>query len=234
MRGEAGCLYEVPMTDISIIAVDDAEFSYAPWSWPFTVERRAEIDTHFAERRRLTPEIWNGKVLLLRGYAFSSAKLTGDFFATDYASFMAWDDWDRPDPAATNCFAQGALRSADGAFLLGVMGAHTAKAGMIYFPSGTPDPDDVAGGYVDFVGSVIREVAEETGLGGADVTSDAGWYAVLSRLRLALMKTMQSAVPADALRGRILANLGAMQTPSFAICASCGAATISKPRCRTL
>ena len=72
----------------------------------------------------------------------------------------------------------GALRSRDGAFLLGVMGAHTANAGRIYFPAGTPEPDDVADGALDLAGNVVREVAEETGLAADDYAAAPGWHAI--------------------------------------------------------
>ena len=35
-----------------------------------------------------------------------------------------------------NCFSMAALRSDDGAFLLGEMAHHTYSAGQIYFPAG--------------------------------------------------------------------------------------------------
>src|SRR5204862_5074520 len=71
-------------------------------------------------------------------------------------------------PILRNCFPMAALRSSDGAFLLGVMGAHTATAGQIYFAAGTPDPNDIVGDTVDLEGAVMRELTEETGLGLAD------------------------------------------------------------------
>ena len=63
----------------------------------------------------------------------------------------------------------GAVRASDGAFLLGVMDAHTANAGKIYFPAGIADRSDVVGETVDLAGNVMREVAEETGLTADDL-----------------------------------------------------------------
>ena len=94
-----------------------------------------------------------------RGVRFSAA-----YFETDFASFLAWRDWGFPDLHVFNGFGMGALRCSDGAFVLGEMGQHTSNAGRIYFPSGTPDLDDVVDGAVDISGSVARELEEETGL----------------------------------------------------------------------
>src|SRR5262249_30553528 len=68
----------------------------------------------------------------------------------------AWRDWDFPDRDVRACFAMGALLSCDGAFVLGVMNAHTAGAGGIYFPSGMLEPRDVVSGRVDFDRNVRR------------------------------------------------------------------------------
>src|SRR5262249_60224700 len=118
-----------------------------------------------AHLRREKPQLWNGRVLLLRDFEISDATLRGTLFETDYASFIAWRDWGFPDRHVRACFAMGALLSRDGAFLLGVMNAHTAAAGGIYFPAGVPAPEDVARGRVDFDRNVRREVPQGTGLG---------------------------------------------------------------------
>jgi 8-oxo-dGTP pyrophosphatase MutT (NUDIX family) len=195
------------MTETRILQLDRAQFSVAPWTWPFAQARRGEIDAHFSARRVRTPELWNGRVLLLRAFAFEGASLRGTFFETDFASFLAWRDWDLPDAGAFNCFAMGAIRSADGAYLLGVMGAHTANAGRVYFPAGTPDPDDIVGAGVDLDGSVLREVTEETGLTADDFDVQAGWTAVITGPRVALMKRLGAREPAAELRRRMLAHL---------------------------
>ena len=118
--------------------------------------------------------------------------LSGAYSEVDFASFVAWRDWDFPDKSVRNCFAMAALRSADGAFLLGEMGAHTATAGQIYFAAGTPDRNDLVGDTVDLERGVMRELAEETGLTLADVVPEPGWTAVLHGQRTALMKIVEA------------------------------------------
>jgi hypothetical protein len=203
-----------PSPDAPVIRVTRMDLAYAPQPWPFAAERRGEIDAHFAELQRTKP-LWNGRVLLLHRHRIDDGVFTGAFLETDFASFLAWRDWGFPEQGVINCFAMAALRGSDGAFLLGVMGAHTAGAGKVYFPSGTPDPDDVVGATVDLAGSVTCELAEETGLTPADVVADAGWYSVLCGPRIAQMKILRAREPAAALRARIRAYLAREQEPEL-------------------
>jgi 8-oxo-dGTP pyrophosphatase MutT (NUDIX family) len=200
---------------LSVVAVDRLEFAVETRSWPFASERRAEIDAHFAGRNSGKAQLWNGRVLLARDCRFADNALTGICFETDYASFLAWRDWGFPDPEIVNCFAMGALKSCDGAFLLGVMAPHTANAGAVYFAAGTPDPNDIVDGRVDLAGSVTREVAEETGLTGADYAVAAGWHAVPAGPRLALMKTLTAPMPADMLQRKMRDHLARETKPEL-------------------
>ena len=194
-------------TEISVVRIDRLDLTFAPQPWLFADMRRGEIDAHFANLQRAKPALWNGRVLLLHRYGIESGVFGGAFLETDFASFLAWRDWGCPEAGVANCFSMAALRASDGAYLLGAMGEHTAGAGMVYFPSGTPDPEDVTGGMVDLHASVVRELAEETGLTAADVVAEAGWYSVLYGPRVAHMKILNARDPADVLRARIRAHL---------------------------
>ena len=204
------------MSDVRAVPVDRLDLRFAPRAWRFSEERRADIDAYFDAIKRARPALWNGRVMLLYEWALVDGRFTGAYFDTDFASMIAWRDWGFPDPFVRNCFAQGALRSSDGAFLLGVMGTHTANAGKIYFPSGTPDLDDIAGDAVDLDGSVMRELTEETGLAAADVKPVSGWHAVFAGPRIGMLKILQSAEPATALRARILEFLAGQAAPELA------------------
>ena len=142
------------MTLPVIHRVTQLDLKFQPWPWPFAEARRADIDAHFAVQQREKPQIWNGRILLARNPDFTADRFSADYFEADFASFLAWRDWGFPDRAVFNGFGMGALRCSDGAFVLGEMGQHTANAGRIYFPSGTPDLDDISDGAVDISGSV--------------------------------------------------------------------------------
>jgi hypothetical protein len=102
--------------NIQIIGFDRIEIAVEPWRWEFAITRREEIDRHFAGRQRERPALWNGRVLLLNSYEIRNGVLRGSSFETDYASFLAWRDWDFPDGGVFNIFAAAALRGADGAY----------------------------------------------------------------------------------------------------------------------
>jgi 8-oxo-dGTP pyrophosphatase MutT (NUDIX family) len=204
------------MTPPVIHRVTALDLALQPRPWPFATERRAEIDAHFAVKRAEKPLIWNGRILLARDPEFSGERFSARYFEADFASFLAWRDWGFPDASVFNGFGMGALRCADGAFVMGEMGRHTSNAGRIYFPSGTPDLDDIRDGAVDISGSVAREVLEETGLAPADYRAASDWDCVVSGASIAMIRILDVAVTGEALRARIEANLATQQQPELA------------------
>jgi 8-oxo-dGTP pyrophosphatase MutT (NUDIX family) len=95
------------------------------------------------------------------------------------------------------------------------MGRQTANAGQIYFPCGTPDPDDVRNGRVDLDSSARRELFEETGIAADELDVDAGWHAVFAGPRIAMMKPMRAQETGDVLRQRIRAHIAGESKPEL-------------------
>lgn len=203
------------MTPLTIHRVTTFDLAVRPVVWPFAEERRDEIAAHFAEQQRQRPKIWNGRVLLGRDAVFTNGHISATYFETDFASFLAWRDWGFPDKAVFNGFGMGALRASDGAFVMGEMAEHTANAGRIYFPSGTPDLDDVVDGVLDIAGSVERELGEETGLTAADYWAEPEWHCVATGPSIAMIQILNLDMPGDAARTRIEANLAREAEPEL-------------------
>jgi 8-oxo-dGTP pyrophosphatase MutT (NUDIX family) len=189
----------------------------APFDWAFARERRAAIDAHWATLVAGKPSMFNGRVLMQ-----TQGRLAGDVFEAaygdvDYASFLAWRDFGYPPAGGVrNGFAMAALRAADGAFLLGEMGPHTANAGKVYFASGTPDPGDVRpDGTVDLAGSVLRELAEETGLLPDEISVADAWTVLLNPVRAAFMRPVTLGMPADEARRLMLSRIATQSRPEL-------------------
>jgi 8-oxo-dGTP pyrophosphatase MutT (NUDIX family) len=195
--------------------VTTLDLSFRPNPWQFADQRRADIDAHFAIKQAEKPKIWNGRVLLARNPVFSAERFSADYFETDFASFLAWRDWGFPDQSVFNGFGMGALRGADGAFVLGEMGSHTSNAGRTYFASGTPDLDDISGDAVDIAGSVAREVEEETGLTSADYRAAPYWDCVVSGRAIAMIRILDVDISGEALCAMIEANLARQTEPEL-------------------
>jgi 8-oxo-dGTP pyrophosphatase MutT (NUDIX family) len=199
-----------------LFPVDRLDLAFAPKPWAFAEARRAEIDAYFAALTREKPAIWNGRVLLVHRQVVRDGVFAGDYLETDYASFAAWHAWGLPPAGAHDCFGAAAVETRDGAFLLGRMGAHTFHAGQVYFPCGTPDPDDIVGGKVDLDKSVRRELREETGLDAADLDVVPGWTTVLDGPLIGQIKHMRADEDAEALRARVHDHLAREAQPELA------------------
>jgi 8-oxo-dGTP pyrophosphatase MutT (NUDIX family) len=197
------------MDEIAVFPVATLDLRFEPEPWPFAHERRAEIDAYFAQQCAKNPTLWNGRVLLMRRWTADGGAFRGAYTEADFASLLAWRDFGFPDRTMFNCYGMAALRSSDGAYLLGEMAAHTANAGRIYFPAGTPEPEDIIGDTVDLAGNVMRELAEETGLAAGDVDVSEGWTCVRVGQRIGMMREMRAREPAEDLRRRIRDHLAA-------------------------
>lgn len=203
-------------SNIEIVEVDRIAFTVEPWLWQYATAQRTRIDHFFAEMQKQRSHLWNGRVMMLRDYDISSGVLRGSCFETDYASFMAWRDWEFPDPSVCNIFPASALRAADGAFIVGEMAPSTAGAGQVCFPGGTPDRDDLLeNGVLDVARNQRRELMEETGLNLDDFETEPGWTMVRDRGFFALMKRVRSQLSAEELRARIMRHLAVDPHPEF-------------------
>jgi 8-oxo-dGTP pyrophosphatase MutT (NUDIX family) len=204
------------MSEPQVFPVERLALSFTPKPWAFAEDKRAEIDAFFAARRRENPALWNGRVLLLHRQRVAAGVFSGDYLETDYASFAAWRARGRPPAGVRDCFGAAAVRTSDGAFLLGVMGAETFTAGLIYFPCGTPDPDDIRGGEVDLDASLRRELKEETGLDPTTLEAAPGWTTVVDGALIGQIKLMQSEQDAETLRARVRGHLAREAQPELA------------------
>ena len=205
------------LADIAVTPISDVEARRLLENWGWAEANRDRIGTHWARLRSANPDLFNGRVLVRRSQKMVASRLVLDYVETDYASFIAFRDFGFPDRTTGNGFALAALRAEDGGWLLGRMGDHTANAGKVYFPAGTPGPEDVLpDGTVDLAGSVVRELAEETGLTGQDVRFTERWTAVFAGARTAMMRAVHVPGSAAAARDRIRAFLARESRPELA------------------
>lgn len=204
------------VVDGEIVALDRVEARVETFDWGFARERADEIAAHWAAISAGKPAMFNGRIMLQHRAAIEDGVFHAGYFEADYAAFLSWRDFGLPPPAIRNGFAMAALRAADGAFLLGRMGDHTANPGKVYFAAGTPDREDVRpDGTLDLAGSVTRELCEETGLTLDEIAVEERWTAVIVPGRVAFMRPVAIDLPAEAARALMLARIAQQDEPEL-------------------
>lgn len=198
-----------------LVTVARLDCRLAAHRWSFDEARAAEVDRHFAQAQRRNPALYDGPVLLGSRVAVNADSVIEiDAFETRFSRFLALRDFGHDEPVY-NFFSMAAVRSCDGAFLLGEMGPDHSSAGKIYFPAGTPDPSDIRDGAVDLEASLIRELAEEAGVSAGEGRLRPGWTVVFDGRRVACLKVIDWPQPAAALLARVRAFIAAETAPEL-------------------
>lgn len=184
--------------------------------WAWAAQNRSLIEENWKRRTAQTPKMFNGRVLLLSNLEFEQDLCRNTYFETNYAELVAWIDNGYPDESIANGFAMGALRGSDGAYICGVMSAHTANAGRVYFAGGTPDLSDLRpDGTVDLATSLTRELTEETGLQDGDYHVDDEWIVVRRWPTVALLRMVTLPMTAEEGAALIRANIAKDPEPEL-------------------
>jgi 8-oxo-dGTP pyrophosphatase MutT (NUDIX family) len=216
----------------AVRAVARVEARLVRHDWNWAESARPEIDRNWDRRRESKPAIFDGRILMVASTRLEGDLMRVDFFETSYRNLLAHMDLGAPDASVSNGFGMGALTGRDGGFVLGIMADHTANAGKLYFPCGTPDLSDVLpDGTVDLSRSILREIHEETGLGANDCALGAGWVVVRQPPRTAFMRQVDLAFAAEEAANRIRAHMASEGQPELAeIVVLRGAAALNDSR----
>jgi 8-oxo-dGTP pyrophosphatase MutT (NUDIX family) len=201
----------------AIVRLSALNCRLSPRNWSFVEDNRARIEANWREFLAKSPASFDGRVFLQHRWRIENGVYHAEYLETRYSAFIGWRDMGNPGPPMRNGFAMAALKSRDGAYLLGIMGEGTANPGRIYFAAGTPDPADLLpDGTIDLAGSVLRELSEETGLRPEEVTVGENWLAVIDGWRAAFMRPVTLDLDAEEARDLILKRLTSLPEEELA------------------
>ena len=194
--------------DVRIVRAAGCRLRVEAGGWPFAEAHAAEIEAHWQARLRESPGFFNGRIHLLTAHAFENGVLTGRLIATDFKSFLFWRETGERDRTVFDAFGSALIRSRDGAVLLGRQRSGNINAGLTYLPGGFIDARDVGpDGHIDLEGSILREVAEETGLRVPLVTVRPGVIVTFTGQQISLAVELMADLDAEGLQERVRAFL---------------------------
>lgn len=177
-------------------------------TWRYASEYAARIEAHWQRRIAQSPAMFNGVIHLMHSQASKRETFSGLFLRSDFKSYLHWREAGFPEAGVRDGFGSALIRSAEGHFVLGRQRAGNINAGLAYLPGGFIDQRDVmTDGTIDLDGSIVRELAEETGLTAADVRIAPGTIMTYCGALVAMSREIVSPLSSEQLRGRILAHI---------------------------
>ena len=179
--------------------------------WPFAEEHAVAIDAHWRTAASQNPNLFNGTIYMARAAAITASPAGATFHATlsatEFKAYFYWREQAFPEVGARDLFGSALIRSAEGHVVLGRQ-RRGINAGLAYLPGGFIDPRDVTSeARVDLDASIAREIAEETGLGGEDLTALPGYILTFAEPLFSIAREHRSRLAGEAIRARIRAHI---------------------------
>lgn len=205
------------VADPAVHAVRHLDIRMSGEPLPFAVREAGPIGERWRAAVAANPALYDGPILLFSDFTVADGRLSATAHRTGFSSLLHLVDVDDREGRAKNLFGAAAVVAADAVHLLGRMGPKTAFPGTVKCAGGTPDDLDVRDdGRVDILGSIVRELAEETGLEAAAARHEPDLVVVVDGPLVAVHAVLHFPEPAAALAARIEAFLAADADPELA------------------
>jgi 8-oxo-dGTP pyrophosphatase MutT (NUDIX family) len=160
----------------AVLSVEGCRLLLGDQGWEFADAHADDIEAHWERRLEDNPGFFNGTIYLTRGAEVEDGVLSARVFATEFKNFLYWRETGYIDRSVTDVFGSALIVSADGAVILGRQREGHINAGLAYCPGGLVDMRDVlSDGSVDILGSIRRELVEETGLTTSSLVNVPGF-----------------------------------------------------------
>jgi 8-oxo-dGTP pyrophosphatase MutT (NUDIX family) len=186
-------------------------------AWRYAEKNADAIEAHWREASRNNPAYFNGKIYLISAMNLADACAYADLIETDFKSFLHWRSDQFPDANVLDGFGSALIRAQNGDVVIGRQRPGNLNAGLAYLPGGFIDPGDVrADGAIDIEKSIVRELAEETGLiAGQHVSAEPGFYLTRAGWQLSFAVAYRAQASAEELKDRIAAHLASSTDPEL-------------------
>ena len=206
---------QTPAREGISVRIARCALAVSPRPWAYAERHRDDIAAYWRRCQVERPKLFDGTVHVLSAHFLHEGTLGGTFVRTDFKSFLHWRETGAGDGATRDGFGSSLIRSSDGCVLLGRQSEGNLNAGLAYPPSGLIEACDTRGGVVDIDASIARYLAEETGLCPAELVRQPGYMVTFAGPLVSIAIEWQSALPAEALRERMLAHVARQPVPEL-------------------
>ncbi|MFD1743917.1 NUDIX hydrolase [Rhizobium helianthi] len=201
----AECMFPISSIEIRMEAGDHSLYA----------EHRDRIERHWQEEKAANPHLFNGPVVLQETVELSpDGRLLARGRMTPYATLLWWRR--QPQDGRIRLLIGSAIPlSCGGAAMVIRMAKHTANAGLICLAAGSLDPSDVSEGLCDVLGSMKRELKEETGLDFADADVVPQLYAAHYAGRCGVFRFIRFPWSSDEMIRKVEAHMARESEPEI-------------------
>ncbi|MEZ5870581.1 MAG: hypothetical protein R3D32_01810 [Nitratireductor sp.] len=206
-------------TDVSgLMMIGEARAVLVSGQHEYETRHAGAIADTWQRLKAANPALYNGRTVLAENWSVEGGVFSAVCREVNYATLLHFlmtpaeaGAGAAPGTGALYFYAAPAIISADGKAIMGRMASHTANAGRVYFPSGSLEIQDFAGGMADFGSNMRREVLEETGIDLATANAATGYHFWQERGVAALIRDYRFADDAQSLRRRMLDFCGSSE-----------------------